>query len=279
MTPWWLVTLGGLLGSSHCVGMCGGFAALVGMRTGSLWGNLRAQLIYSGGRLMSYATLGAVAGFMGKHISDSLPRMINVPAVLCLLAGTFLVREGLLASGILRRNVSGASTSGCLLGPLFSTILRSPGRRNTFCAGIVTGLLPCGLVYAFVSLAASSGDLLQGMGTMVAFGIGTVPLMVVTGCGTALLNWSARQRLWKIAAWSVVATGLLTLGRGWAFLQMGTEPQPVTCPFCSQVEGKTADCKTAVPEVEFPNVRRDNVIQSNLVPTIQFGQQNDAFYE
>ena len=234
MTPLWLVMLGGLLGSSHCVGMCGGFAAIVGLRTGSLAGNFRAQLVYSAGRLMSYSTLGAIAGYAGQRIADSLPKMVNVPAVLCAVAGLFLLREGLLATGLFRRTIAGTSATGCLLGPLFSTILKTPGARNTFAAGIVTGLLPCGLVYAFVSLAASSGDLLQGMATMLAFGAGTVPLMVVTGCGAALLSWTARQRVWQLAAWSVVATGLLTLGRGVAFLQLKPEAQPITCPFCAK---------------------------------------------
>lgn len=232
MTPWWLAMLGGLLGSSHCVGMCGGFAAIVGLHTGSTLGNLRAQLIYSLGRIMSYATLGAVAGFAGQKIVSSLPRMINLPAILCLAAGLFLFREGLLASGLLRRRIGGASTTGCLLGPLFSTILKTPGARNTFVAGIVTGLLPCGLVYAFVSLAASTGDLLQGAALMSAFGLGTVPLMVVTGCGASLISWAARQRLWQFAAWSVMITGLLTLGRGVAFLRAAPDAEPAACPFC-----------------------------------------------
>ena len=235
MTPWWLTMLGGFLGSSHCVGMCGGFAAVIGLRTGSLMGNLRAQLVYSSGRLMSYGTLGAIAGFAGKRLIDSVPRFINIPALLCLFAGLFLLHEGLLAAGLIRRRATGASTAGCLLGPLFSTILKAPGARNTFAAGIVTGLLPCGLVYAFVSLAASTGDLIQGLGTMVAFGLGTVPLMVLTGCGAALLSWGARQRLWQLASWSVIATGLLTIGRGIGFLNLHAEPQPVSCPFCADV--------------------------------------------
>ncbi len=233
MTPWWLVMLGGLLGSSHCVGMCGGFAALVGLRHQTLAKNFHAQLVFSGGRLMSYATLGAVAGFAGQRLIESLPTMINVPAVLCLAAGLLLVREGFLATGVFPRRVTGVSTSGCLLGPMFSTILKAPGARHTFVAGIVTGLLPCGLVYAFVSLAASSGDFLEGLGTMLAFGAGTVPLMVITGCGAALLSMTLRQRLWRLAAWSVVATGLLTLGRGAAFLQQDSKPAPVVCPFCA----------------------------------------------
>ena len=232
MTPWWLNMMGGLLGSSHCIGMCGGFAAIIGMRTKSLASNFRDQMVYSLGRLSSYATLGGVAGFAGKRIASALPSVINVPALLCLIAGVFLIREGLFASGLMRRQLKGPSASGCLVRPLFSSILRQPGLMNTFLAGAVTGLLPCGLVYSFVSLAASSADLLQGMATMVQFGAGTIPLMVATGCGTALLSRSARQWIWKVAGWSVLATGFLTLGRGAAFLQWQAQSKSVACPFC-----------------------------------------------
>lgn len=232
MTPWWLVMIGGLLGSTHCIGMCGGFAALVGLNTGTLSSNLRAQLIYSCGRVTSYAALGASAGFAGKRLTAAMPALVNVPAVLCLIAGIVLIREGLLAAGWWKTKVTGVSAAGCLLRPLFNTILKTPGLRNAFVAGIATGFLPCGLVYAFVSLAASSGDFLQGLVTMLAFGTGTVPLMIVAGCGASLLSASARQNVWQIAAWSVVLTGLLTLGRGAAFLQASGESQP-RCPFCS----------------------------------------------
>ncbi len=233
MTPLWLVMLGGLLGSTHCIGMCGGFAALVGMNTGSLSSNLRSQLMYSAGRIMSYAALGASAGFAGHRLMAAMPALVNVPAILCLIAGAFLIREGLIAAGWWSLKVTGASATGCLLKPLFTTILKTPGLRNAFVAGIATGFLPCGLVYAFVSLAASSGDFLQGLMTMAAFGAGTVPLMVVAGCGASLLSYSARQKVWKVAAWSVVLTGLLTLGRGAAFLQASNQPAQDRCPFCA----------------------------------------------
>lgn len=244
MMTWWLVMLGGLLGSSHCVGMCGGFAAMVGMNTGTVWGNLRAQLIYSAGRLISYATLGAVAGFAGKRLIETAPAVANVPAALCIIAGVVLLREGLMATGIWPRRIAGTSAGACLLGPLFSSLFRLPGARNVFVAGVATGLLPCGLVYAFVSLAGSTGDFLQGMLTMLAFGAGTVPLMVLTGCGASLLSWTAQQRFWRVAAWSVVATGLLTLGRGLAFVQLEPEAKPPTCPFCAQRSLETVPSKS-----------------------------------
>lgn len=234
-----LIACGGLLGSSHCVGMCGGFAMMIGLHRTTLRQNLIGQLVFSGGRLVSYATLGGIAGFAGRTLVQKMPVFVNVPAVLSLLAGLFLLWEGCHATGLLGRRINSAAGAGCLFGGLFSTLLKYPALRNAFCAGIFTGLLPCGLVYAFVSLAASSGDLLQGMLTMIVFGLGTVPLMVLTGLGAMLLNVGARQRLWKVAAWSVVLTGALTIGRGVSFLYAADKPAAERCPFCAASEVST----------------------------------------
>ena len=237
MTQWFLIVLGGFLGSSHCLGMCGGFAAIIGMRTSTFWGNFKSQMVYSFGRITSYASLGGLAGFTGRSLSRTFPQTMNIPAILSVLAGLFLVYEGLNATGIWRGRIKGPSTAGCMMAPIFSTFLRQPGTANTYLAGLVTGLLPCGLVYAFISLAGSSADLLQGMWIMAAFGSGTIPLMVATGCGFSLLSWKSRQRLWKVAAWSVLLTGLLTLYRGIGFFQTAPSTDSPSCPFCA--EGKT----------------------------------------
>jgi len=236
VSPWLLIFFGGLLGSTHCLGMCGGLAAIIGLNTGSLAANVRAQLLYSVGRLTTYAGMGAVAGYAGRWLQAHVPGIVNVSAVLCAVAGLLLVREGLRATGLWQKPAVGTSRSACLLGPLFRGILRVPGARNAFAGGILTGLLPCGLVYAFVSLAATSGDLLQGIAIMTTFGAGTVPLMVFAGCGVSLLNLNTREWLWKAAGWSVVVTGLLTLGRGASFLQAATTETKQTprCPLCAQ---------------------------------------------
>jgi sulfite exporter TauE/SafE len=241
MTPWWLITLGGLLGSTHCVGMCGAFAALVGLNTGTLSANVRAQLIYSIGRVLSYALLGAMAGFAGKRMVDSIPMLINVPAILCLVSGIILLREGLLSAGFWTKSITGKSMAGCLFRPLFTTFLKTPGLRNALIAGILTGFMPCGLVYAFVSLAASSGDFLLGIETMMAFGVGTVPLLVLSGCGVSFLPASTQQSIWRVAAWSVVLTGLLTIGRGVLFLNSADKAASAQCPFCANSSRSTAE--------------------------------------
>lgn len=240
-TPWWLIMLGGLLGSSHCVGMCGGFTLMLGMNRTSFWSNLHGQISYSCGRIVTYTVLGGIAGFAGRSLSERVSTFVNIPAVLSLISGLFLLWEGLHATGLLRRRANGMSGTACLMGPLFSSLLKYPGLRNAFYAGVFTGLLPCGLVYAFVSLAASTGDLLNGGVVMLSFGAGTVPLMILTGTGAMLLSIPQRQRLWRFAAWSVVATGLLTVTRGVSFLQASETKSPPRCPLCAKSDSSSAN--------------------------------------
>ena len=239
MTPWWLITLSGVLGSAHCVGMCGGFAVMLGVSRPTVVENLRTQLTYSCGRLASYASLGAVAGYGGRELMQRVPAFVNVPATLSLVSGLFLIWEGTKAAGWQRWAGSpSVARGGCLLSPLMSALLRYPALRHAFAAGVLTAFLPCGLVYAFVSLAASSSDLVQGAGVMLAFGLGTIPLMVLTGAGWSLLGASARRHVWTAAAWSVVLTGLLTCGRGVAFLRTADLPPAERCPFCASGTAK-----------------------------------------
>lgn len=238
MTEWPLVFLGGLLGSSHCVGMCGGFAMMVGMATRSCRQNLAAQLFYSAGRIATYSAIGGVAGFAGWRLVEKTPALTMIPAILSLLAGGLLIVEGLFATGLVRRRQPrSGGVMGCLAGSVFGELLRTPGRGGAFTAGLVTGFLPCGLVYAFVALAASSHDLLKGIGTMAAFGLGTVPLMVLAGTGSMLLTVERRKWLYRAAAWCVIATGVLTVVRGYGFLSSSAPPAE-RCPFCHDAGSK-----------------------------------------
>lgn len=226
-----LVFLGGFLGSSHCIGMCGGFALMVGWGHPSWRRNLMRQLSYSAGRVSTYCGLGAVAGFLGMRLAESTRDLANIPAALCLLAGLFLVVEGLAAAGFNLRGRGKSGPGGCLLGGQFASILRGPGLQTAFAAGVLTGFLPCGLVYAFLALAASTGSMLWGAVIMATFGLGTVPLMVLTGTGASMLRLVTRLRMMRVAAWCVVLTGTLTIARGAGFLRL-TDHRPPTCPWC-----------------------------------------------
>ncbi len=225
-----LIFLSGLAGSSHCVGMCGPFAAILGSTTTGWRQNVSWQLIYSVGRIFTYATLGAMAGFGGQRLTGLRWFGVNATAILAIVAGLFLVYEGLVTAGVMHRFRLGKQGVGlCPSGGLLRSMLKQQSRSGVFLAGVATGFLPCGLVYAFLFTAAQTSDLFLGMSVMIVFGLGTVPLMVATGTTASAIPLTWRARLFTLAGWCVVLMGVLSLYRGGLFLFVD---DPSACPFC-----------------------------------------------
>jgi hypothetical protein len=139
----------------------------------------------------------------------------------------------------IRQRPSGAGI-GCLMGGMVGTFLQDRRWSHVFLAGVFTGLLPCGLVYAYVALAASTSDPIGGMVTMASFGVGTMPMMVLVGCGSTLFSLAGRRRVLYIAAWCVVLTGLLSIARGIGFLELTPGAAAAGCPLCNGWEGHSA---------------------------------------
>lgn len=229
-----LIFVSGLLGSSHCVGMCGGFALAIGLRADRMRENLRRQMIYSAGRLATYSFLGVVAGTAGQRLARSSLPLVNVQGALAILAGVLLVAQGLQSMGLLSfRRRPHSTIAPCLAGGALKTFLTSPDLASVFLAGLMTGFLPCGLVYAYLALASASASLSQGLATMAVFGAGTLPLMLATGLGSTFLSLPARRRLLAGAAWCVLLTGALSTWRGAVALAQSTSAEAPTCPFCT----------------------------------------------
>jgi uncharacterized protein len=238
MLEWPLLFCAGFLGSAHCVGMCGGFVVSIGAATTSWRDNLSRQLLYSAGRIFTYSILGAAAGFAGWRLARLAPSGLSIAAWLAIGAGCLLVLQGLASAGLLRRRVVGAGQGACLASSFFGGMLRLPGRSAAFLAGLLTGLLPCGLLYGMIAMAASTRDLLLGAGSLAIFGLGTLPVMVLTGCGGGLLGIAGRRRLYLAAAWCLILTGGISIARGVVFLaQPRGESQPA-CPFCLVPAGR-----------------------------------------
>ena len=229
MIEWPLVFLTGILGSSHCLGMCGPFALALG--GGSDWRtNLRRQTCYTVGRVFTYAILGAAAGFGGWRLAKAWPSLVNIPAILAVLAGVLLIYQGLLAAGVFRKRATTAGDGLCLAGAFFGSFLRSPQTSHVFLAGMFTGLLPCGLLYGVLALAASSGKMGASAATMAIFGLGTMPAMVAAGFSGSFLSGKFRRGMYYVAAWCVVLTGAISVARGLGFLRIFAEPSG--CPMC-----------------------------------------------
>jgi uncharacterized protein len=213
----------GFAGSFHCIGMCGGFACALGRDPHGHSATVLRHLLYNTGRLTTYCFLGGLAGALGQVICT--PQGLTVPLfggaldptqrILAIVAGLLMIGMALQFFGLLQGFHRFASGFG---GATFATSLRSlltaRGRAAPLAFGVFNGFLPCPLVYAFVAQAASSAGALPGILTMVSFGLGTFPAMLMVGGVSRALAPAWRQRGVWFAGSCILLLGLLTLGRG-----------------------------------------------------------------
>ena len=239
---WPLLVVSGMVGAAHCLGMCGPFTLAIGSAAADWRTNLRRQIAYSVGRVFTYTVLGATAGYAAGRLGAALPAWTNIPAGLAIFAGLVLMWQGLLAAGVIRSR--GVGGGGCPGAGAFRGLLASRGLVDVFVAGLFTGLLPCGLLYGMLAYAASRHDVVAGMITMAAFGVGTVPALVTLGLGGSLVGAAGRRRMQAVAAWCLVATGAVSIVRGGSFVSLsGTEP--AGCPFCRAADEADTDVTPA----------------------------------
>ena len=241
MTDLPFIFMGGLIGSSHCIGMCGPLALALGITDARLTTNFRRQLAFSTGRICTYGFAGAVAAFTGLWLAQWSWLAVGVQAALAVIGGAALVVLGLTTVGILPRlNLNWIAAQPCTSGTWLKSMLTSRKLAGAFLAGVFTGFIPCGLVYAFLATAASSGDVVRGWLVMVTFGAGTVPLLVIAGCGGTVMSVATRSRVLKFAAWCVVVTGIISIARGVGYLELSPSSGKGSCPFCHPADHDAA---------------------------------------
>lgn len=238
MTLLGLVFLSGLVGSGHCLGMCGPLVVGVGGGSGRWQIALLKQITYNLGRIFSYAVLGAGAGYGGERLVRAFPQLPQVAALVAVAAGLVLIQQGLAAAGLWRLPWRGSPQAACLAGSFFGPLLRHQGFFGAFLAGLFTGLLPCGLLYGMLALAASTHDPLAGAAVMSVFALGAAPALALAGMSGHLASLAARRRLFTFAAWSLMATGVVCVARGAWSLQSGASAAgdgrtaAAACPLC-----------------------------------------------
>ena len=184
----------GLVGSSHCVAMCGGIAAALGVsarQTGaSTTSRTTYVFLFSLGRVLGYAVIGALAGLVGQGISTTID--IGFWSLITRTAtGLLLVVIGLQITFHLRL-LAGVEQSGAWLWARLAPLARKllPPRRadHALALGFLWGWLPCGLVYSMVLMAMLVGDWLLSALLMAAFGLGTIPAMAAMGLASSRLR-------------------------------------------------------------------------------------------
>ncbi|MDH3863021.1 MAG: sulfite exporter TauE/SafE family protein [Gammaproteobacteria bacterium] len=206
--------LAGLLGSAHCLGMCGGISGLFAMHSSvrGLRRQLPMALTYNGGRLVSYMILGSAVAALGSRIAGLTPAAAGPVR---LVAGAVIILIGLQVAFNIRalaflERVGGIAWSR--ISPLAGRLLPVNSLPRALGLGLLWGLLPCGLVYSVLLVAATSARAVDGAFIMLAFGIGTTPAMVLTGLGAARLAQLMQDRRTRLGAGLlIVMLGILTL--------------------------------------------------------------------
>lgn len=171
-----LVFLMGLLGSLHCVAMCGGLVMACSMRFG---GGFSFSLVYNAGRLLSYSLLGLLMGFLGKALVAA-GLFGRFQSVLPIVAGAFMVLIGLELLGVFSGRFR-SPFSRTLSSSFFRAVTMIGGSNKKaapFLVGMMNGFIPCGLLYAAGVKAASTADPAQGALIMAALAAGNfLPLL------------------------------------------------------------------------------------------------------
>jgi sulfite exporter TauE/SafE len=210
------VFLASLLGSTHCAGMCGGFLlfAIGADDPGRGW-RTALQVAYNAGRLLSYATLGAIAGAVGSALDLSGEAMLGVQRVAAAGAGALILAFGIVTLcrelGVGAGRFKAPSAMVNLTQRVYRAASGLGPIKRAAAVGLSSALLPCGWLYAFVAASAGTGSPLVGAVTMAVFWAGTLPMMATLGAGVQLLAGPLRARLPLITAAALVIVGVATV--------------------------------------------------------------------
>ncbi len=201
----------GLIGSLHCIGMCGPIALALPVGSKAWPGKVTGTLLYNIGRSITYGVLGALFGLLGKGIY-----LAGFQQWASILIGIIMILSILLPwmshkNSRFERLINSYSAK---LSLLFSKRFGHAAMHNLFLIGLLNGLLPCGLVYVAVAGALNTHDVVNGILFMLVFGLGTIPVMMgITLAGHAI-GGRLRARLSAIVKPMVIVLGILFILRG-----------------------------------------------------------------
>ncbi len=215
----------GLLGSTHCIGMCGGIVGALTLGIDdpvrkSSWRLPAFLLAYNSGRILSYTIAGGISGFLGGQFVK-LEWDIDFPLG-GIIAGLFMIALGLYLAGWWQA-LAVLEKSGAHLWkriePLGRRLLPVNSLLQAVALGMLWGWLPCGLVYAALAWSLTTADAGHGALLMLGFGMGTLPMLLLMGGAAEQLNRLVRSpQLRNIAGLIIIGLGVYML---WTAFQGG----------------------------------------------------------
>jgi uncharacterized protein len=199
----------GLLGSLHCIGMCGGLVSALALSRPRIWWS--GLFGYQLGRVTTYTLFGLAAGLFGA----ALGKIGGWPVLraLTLIAGVFMIVFGLNLAGWLPdplRRFTSYISGRIGLARLAHHLAGKASLSGWYIMGAANGLLPCGLVYAALGLSLASGETTSAVVMMFFFGLGTIPSMMFAPSLVRKLTPELRGWSLRIAGIIMIVLGVMT---------------------------------------------------------------------
>lgn len=201
----------GLLGSFHCIGMCGPIALILPLRKNNAWIKFVQIILYFMGKTFTYGLLGLVFGIIGKGLfireyQQNFSVFMGLMMIVMGVFSVFQIRFTSLQTPIFR----GLNQVKLALGKQ----LKNRGLFSVFIIGFLNGFLPCGLVYTALFSALATADMVQTFLYMICFGVGASFLMFVFIYVGKFLSANVQQRIQKMIPFFVIVFGILLIMRG-----------------------------------------------------------------
>ncbi|MEN9697271.1 MAG: hypothetical protein RLZ56_692 [Bacteroidota bacterium] len=201
----------GLLGSVHCIGMCGPLVMALPISNKSNFQKAAAMILYHLGKMSSYALLGVLFGLFGSQLpvfglQQNISILIGV-AMLFYVLYVFVLKPKHIQVGVLNS--------------LYQYIIKALGRLfksksvvSFLWIGLLNGLLPCGMIYLALTSAIATQHVLEGGLLMAFFGLGTMPVLIAIAIGGQFIDFVWRKKIQKLLPVFIFSMGLLLILRG-----------------------------------------------------------------
>lgn len=201
----------GLVGSLHCMGMCGPIAIAIPLHKNNWLMKITGGLLYNTGRIITYGILGAIFGLLGRGIQlAGLQQWSSIGlGIIMILSVVFPVifKEKIQIDKVFTGYASR------LIGS-FRKLFTKSSLGSLLFIGLLNGLLPCGLVYMAIAGAINTNDVMMGVAFMVVFGIGTTPALLAVSLVGNVISIGFRNKVKRVIPVFIVILGILFILRG-----------------------------------------------------------------
>ena len=201
----------GLLGSFHCIGMCGPIAFMLPVDRSNQTKRVLQIFVYHLGRMITYGILGLLFGLLGKGFD-----FFGFQQYLSIIIGIIMILVVVLPSKTVNKfNVTKPIYK--LLSGVKNRLGKELKKKRTdtfFTIGFLNGFLPCGLVYMAIFASIASGNAINGSIYMILFGLGTIPLMTAFVYLGNFATGLVRKRIQQFIPIAIVVIAILFILRG-----------------------------------------------------------------